>query len=275
MLAKIKKFDERHRSSQLNVTPLDETGLKVNQKSILAWEKYEEDYSMLKNEENTGEGEVFMRPMPSFLDYLQKQNFVEKQERKLKIGTYSGNSQLKRLQIQEEEDNVKTAPISLEMERVKIDHFSDEEVEEVDLHDAFLDKQIEIPHVTKDYKTSSFLTAIKLHTADMDVRKKALWNDCVVFVPNEAKTSFDVPYLRNHAFPDKSHIIDKLNRWKTCMNTLGKQNLAHEMVITNLLGKEYSISNIPYKLQQVDELAIMERRSGAYIINLVGNKSLF
>ena len=85
MLAKIKKFDERHRSSQLNVTPLDETGLKVNQKSILAWEKYAEDYSMLKNEENTGEGEVFMRPMPSFLDYLQKQNFVEKQERKLKI----------------------------------------------------------------------------------------------------------------------------------------------------------------------------------------------
>lgn len=274
MLAKIKKFDERHRSSRLDVTPLDLTGLKVNDKSISAWEKYSEDYAILKNEENTGEGEVFMRPMPSFLKYLEKQNFVEKQERKLKIGTYSGNSQLKRLQIEEENDHVETAPLSLEMERVKIDQFSDDEVEEVDLHDAFLDKQIEIPHVTTEYKTYSFLNAVKLHTADMDDSKKALWNDCVLFVPNEAKTSFDVNYLRNHAFPDKSHIVDKLHRWKTCMNTLGKQHLAHEMVITNLIGKEYSISNIPYRLQQVDELAIMKRRSGAYVVNLVGNKSL-
>ena len=181
MLAKIKKFDERHRSSRLDVTPLDLTGLKVNDKSISAWEKYSEDYAILKNEENTGEGEVFMRPMPSFLKYLEKQNFVEKQERKLKIGTYSGNSQLKRLQIEEENDHVETAPLSLEMERVKIDQFSDDEVEEVDLHDAFLDKQIEIPHVTTEYKTYSFLNAVKLHTADMDDSKKALWNDCVLY----------------------------------------------------------------------------------------------
>ena len=126
----------------------------------------------------------------------------------------------------------------------------------------------------KDYKTTNFLKAIQLHTEDMDVRKKALWNDCVIFLPNEARTSFSVSYLRNHAFPDKAHIVDKLSRWKICMDSIGKQQLAHEMVITNLIGKEFHISSIPYKLQQVDELRSMTRRSGAYVINLVGNKSL-
>jgi len=272
MLANIKQFDERHLSSYADVTPLEETGIKVNEKSILAWQKYSNDYENLKNEENTGEGEVFMRPMPSFLKYLEKQNFVEKQERKLKIGTYSGNSQLKRLHI--EEEDIAVAPPTLEMGRVKIDSFSDEEEEDVDLHDAFLDKQTEVPKLEKEYKASNFLKAVQMHTEDMDAQKKALWNDCVLFLPNETRPSFSVTYLRNHAFPDKTHIVDKLGRWKTCMNTIGKQQLAHQMVITNLIGKEFSISNIPYKLQQVDELMKMNRRSGAYVINLVGNKSL-
>ena len=272
MLANIKQFDERHLSSYADVTPLEETGIKVNEKSILAWQKYSNDYENLKNEENTGEGEVFMRPMPSFLKYLEKQNFVEKQERKLKIGTYSGNSQLKRLHI--EEEDIAVAPPTLEMGRVKIDSFSDEEEEDVDLHDAFLDKQTEVPKLEKEYKASNFLKAVQMHTEDMDAQKKALWNDCVLFLPNETRPSFSVTYLRNHAFPDKTHIVDKLGRWKTCMDTIGKQQLAHQMVITNLIGKEFSISNIPYKLQQVDELMKMNRRSGAYVINLVGNKSL-
>ncbi len=272
MLAKIKHFDERHLSSYEDVTPLEETGIKVNEKSILAWQKYEKDYEDLKAEENTAEGEVFMRPMPSFLKYLEKQNFVEKQERKLKIGTHSGNSTLKRLHLEEEEKTV--APPTITMDRVKIDSFSDEEEEEVDLNDAYLDQKPEVMQLEKDYKTTSFLKAIQLHTEGMDAPKKALWNDCVIFLPNESKTSFSVSYLRNHAFPDKSHIVDKLGRWKTCMDSIGQQHLAHEMVITNLLGKEFCISNIPYKLQQVDELLHMTRRSGAYVINLVGNKSL-
>ena len=273
MLAKITYFDERHLSSYANVMPLEETGIKVNEKSILAWQKYSTDYETLKAEENTAEGEVFMRPMPSFLKYLEKQNFVERQERKLKIATHSGNSTLKRLHLEQEETKV-IAPPTIEMDRVKIDSFSDEEEEEVDLNDAFLDKKTEVVQLDKDYKTTNFLKAIQLHTEDMDVRKKALWNDCVIFLPNEARTSFSVSYLRNHAFPDKAHIVDKLGRWKACMDSTGKQQLAHEMVITNLIGKEFHISNIPYKLQQVDELLSMTRRSGAYVINLVGNKSL-
>ena len=273
MLAKIKHFDERHLSSYEDVIPLEETGIKVNEKSVLAWQKYAKDYEDLKAEENTAEGEVFMRPMPSFLKYLEKQNFVEKQERKLKIGTYSGNSTLKRLHLEEEEQKA-VAPPTIEMDRVKIDSFSDEEEEEVDLNDAYLDQKTEVVHMEKDYKVTNFLNAIQLHTEDMGASKKALWNDCVIFLPNESKTSFSVSYLRNHAFPDKTHIVDKLGRWKKCMDSIGKQQLAHEMVITNLIGKEFYISNIPYKIQQVEELRNMTRQSGAYIINLVGNKSL-
>ena len=273
MLSNIKHFDERHLSSYADVTPLEETGIKVNEKSILAWQKYSKDYENLKAEENTAEGEVFMRPMPSFLKYLEKQNFVEKQERKLKIGTHSGSSTLKRLHLEEEEQKA-VAPPTIEMDRVKINSFSDEEEEEVDLNDAYLDQKTEVVHVEKDYKVTNFLKAIQMHTEDMDARKKALWNDCVIFLPNESKTSFSVSYLRNHAFPDKAHIVDKLGRWKKCMDSIGKQQLAHEMVITNLIGKEFRISNIPYKLQQVEELLSMTRRSGAYVINLVGNKSL-
>tara|TARA_B100000963_G_scaffold187748_1_gene163410 strand:- start:20279 stop:21097 length:819 start_codon:yes stop_codon:yes gene_type:complete len=271
MLSKVKQFDERHLSSRSDVTPLEETGIKVNEKSILAWQKYNKDYESLKAEENTGEGEVFMRPMPSFLKYLEKQNFVEKQERKLKIGTYSGNSTLKRLHIEEEQD---VAPPTLEMDRVKIDSFSDVEEEEVDLNDAFLDKKVEVQAFEKEYKTRRFLEAVKLHTEDMDASKKALWNDCVIFLPNVEKQSYSVSYLRNHAFPDKTHIVDKLARWKRCMNTLGQQRLAHDMVISNLIGKEFKISNIPYKLQQVDELQQMNRKSGAYVISLVGTRGL-
>ena len=46
------------------------------------------------------------------------------------------------------------------MDRVKIDSFSDEEEEEVDLNDAYLDQKPEVMQLEKDYETTSFLNAI-------------------------------------------------------------------------------------------------------------------
>ena len=110
MLAKIKHFDERHLSSYEDVTPLEETGIKVNEKSILAWQKYEKDYEDLKAEENTAEGGVYA-PDAKLLEVLGETKFVEKQERKLKIGTHSGNSTLKRLHLEEEERQLRRQPL--------------------------------------------------------------------------------------------------------------------------------------------------------------------
>jgi len=83
-----------------------------------------------------------------------------------------------------------------------------------------------------------------------------------------------VDYLRQHAFPDKLYILRKLNEWNKHMNTLGKQHLAHEMAICNILGTEIKISSIPYRLDQVEQLRSLGKQSGAYLLHLVGNRSI-
>lgn len=271
----IKAFDKWHSVSRSDVMPLEDTGIRVNDKSIAAWTAYSKDYEALKDQENTAEGEEFMCSMSSFRHYLEKQNFMEKEQRKLKIGTYSGNSNLQKLHLEEEQKpKVVEAPIPFEIERIKIDDEEEDfEEEEIDLNDAFLEKTEKVESYDTVYDAKDFTRALRMHTGTLDKHKKALWNDCVVFVSNEPKSRYSLQYLRSHAFPDKMYIIKKLNEWQQHMNTLGKQRLAHEMVISNLLGSEFKISNIPYRLDQVQELRSIGKTSGAYIINLVGNKS--
>ena len=278
----IETFDERHRSSHLHVTPLEEVGIRVNEKSIAAWNQYVKDYDVLKAEENTCEGEDFMISMPSFRMYLEKNNFIEKQQRRLKIGTYSGNSTLQKLKVESDSDSDSEekaeleAPPVLMIERVKIEDESGEELEDeiLDFNDAYLEKNAELESYEEEYCTSSFISALKMHTDQMNEHKKALWNDMVVFVSKEQKKTYNVHFLRSHAFPDKTHIISRLNEWKELMNTLGKQSLAHTLKIKNVLGKEFKVSAIPYRLDQAEELWTMSRKKGAYTIELVGNKSL-
>ena len=182
---------------------------------------------------------------------------------------------MQKIKFNESDDEIEEvkAPPSLEIERIKL---NDEEEcdEDVDYNDAFLSQKIVIPNYKQVYKTSNFTNALSEHTQDMDEMKKALWNDCIIFVSNEEKVDYSVHFLRSHAFPDKMFILKKLNDWKINMNTLGKQRDAHSIVIKNLLGKEFYVSNIPYRLDQVEELRNTARQSGAYLINLVGNKSL-
>jgi hypothetical protein len=273
----IKQFDEAHRSSRAVVMPLEDSGIKINSKSIVAWRKYCTDYEELKAEENTGEGEVFMRPMPSFRKYLEKENFMEKEQRRLKIGTHSGRSTLKKLHIEEEEDVAELqAPPVFEIVRIPNDVDDALEKEEIDHNDAFLEKHTPttIKPLNNTYYANSFTGALQKHTVNLDGHKKALWNDCVVFVSNENKNSYSVNFLRKHAFPDKLYILQKLRDWKVNMNTLGKQHLAHELVITNIVGQEIKISDVPYRLDQVDKLRTIGKKKGAYLINLVGNRSI-
>lgn len=268
-------FDKRHVVCQEHVTPIEEIGIKINSQSFNAWNKYCEDYDLLKNEENAAEGEEFMRPMPSLRKYLEKENFLEKQQRKLKIGTYSGKASLQKIKFNESDDEVEEvkAPPTLQIERIQLNN-EEECNEDVDYNDAFLSQKIIIPDYKQVYKTSNFTNALSNHTEDMDEMKKALWNDCIIFVSNEEKVDYSVHFLRSHAFPDKMFILKKLNDWKINMNTIGKQRDAHSIVIKNLLGKEFYVSNIPYRLDQVEELRNTGRQSGAYLINLVGKKSL-
>ena len=271
-MEKIKFFDNEHRRSKAVVTPLEETGIKVNSKSLAAWNKYESDYKDLKAEENTGEGETFMRAMPSFRKYLEKENFMEKEQRRLKIGTYSGKSTLPKLHFEQEELPLKAPPV---LDIVRIPEGSDElNEEEIDLNDAFLEKQPTVDAIKETFKSTSFTNALTQHTSRLDKHKKALWNDCVVFVSNELKNNYSVDYLRQHAFPDKLYILRKLNEWNKHMNTLGKQHLAHEMAICNILGTEIKISSIPYRLDQVEQLRSLGKQSGAYLLHLVGNRSI-
>jgi hypothetical protein len=270
----IKDFDTAHRVSRAFVIPLEETGIKINSKSIAAWQKYERDYNDLKAEENTGEGEVFMRPMPSIRSYLEKENFMEKEQRRLRIGTYSGNSTLRKLHLEKEQQPEIEAPPVLDI--VRIPEGSDELKEEhdIDLNDAFLEKEVVLKPRQEHYKCKSFTAALKEHTKDLDAAKKALWNDCVVFLSNESKTNYSVAFLRKHAFPDKLFVLQKLNQWKKHMNTLGKQHMAHEIVITNMLSEDIKVSDIPYRLDQVDKLRTLGKKPGAYTIHLVGNRSI-
>ena len=271
----IKDFDNKHRASRAFVVPLEETGIKINSKSIAAWKKYKRDYEELKAEENTGEGEVFMRSMTSFRKYLEKENFMEKEQRRLKIGTYSGNSTLPKLHLEKDVVSVLEAPPVLDI--VRIPEGSDElkdEQQNIDLNDAFLENTVNVETKRSNYKSNSFKEALKLHTMDLDVHKKALWNDCVVFLSNERKQNYSVHYLRKHAFPDKLFILGKLSEWKKHMNTLGKQHLAHDITIRNILGEDVKVSDIPYRLDQVDKLRMLGMRSGAYTIQLVGNRSI-
>ena len=230
----IKKFDVYHKIARTKALSVQEANDKLSCSFVTrstdiknAFHEYEQHYNKIVSEENCAPGEPIQQRILSLRFFLNKQNLVKTDSRKMFIGTH-GKTQaakninnLRRLALQELEEDKKEFEQATPLNLKPVISFKTPQKKEDN---------------NKEIISSTFIKTLRNITKDLSETDKKIWNNSLYFVPkdesfhniDEGKTINDI--ILSHAFNDKLSVLNKLKLWKETFNDPQKQKFANEIM---------------------------------------------